>query len=423
MLTKAMFAGTSAELYREERAPEEFRSIRVHNFYAYGGGEDRTLASEVALLRSHGHVVAEFYARNDSAALARNLGAAVGAIWNPKARRRLDDFIDLHDPSIVHMHNLMPLISPSAYYACRKRGVPVVQHIHNYRTFCPAATLYRDGMVCEDCLGKRFAWPALVHRCYRKSLGATAAIVGSNLLHDLIGTWRDAVDAFVCMNEFTRLKIIEAGFPAGRIHVKPHFVFPDPGPGKGEGGFGIFVGRLDVTKGLGSIFEAWRLLKQERRLMIVGEGPMDARVRQFCEERLNVEWLGPKPYAETLALIGKAQYLVFPSEWYEPFGRVIIEAFARGTPVLAANIGGTAELIEHGSTGLLFRPRDGADLARAVEMISTDQGFAANSRVAARASYESRFTAERNYHQLMAIYTHVQPSLARHHAASLRDSA
>ena len=112
-------------------------------------------------------------------------------------------------------------------------------------------------------------------------------------------------------------------------------------------------------------------------------------------------------------MIGKAQYLVFPSEWYEPFGRVIIEAFARGTPVLAANIGGTAELIEHGTTGLLFRSGDGADLARAVEMMSTDSGFAARNRVAARACFEARFTAEQNYHQLMAIYAHVQPGLGR----------
>ena len=135
-MTTMAFAGKSAQLHNEQRSPTEFRSIRVHNFYAYKGGEDRTLASEVALLRSRGHVVAEFYARNDPAGPARNLGAAVGAIWNREARRRLIDFIDLHDPTIVHctvmprphssrLRHIMPAASGWAD--------PSAQHIHNYR--------------------------------------------------------------------------------------------------------------------------------------------------------------------------------------------------------------------------------------------------------------------------------------------------
>lgn len=395
-------------------SPADFVSARIHNFYVHRGGEDQTLSAEIALLRGRGHTVEEFYARNNEAALSHNLTAAISAVWNQRTRRRLVDFIDVHKPALVHAHNLMPLISPAAYYACRERGVPVVQHVHNYRNICPAATLYRRNTVCEDCLGKRFAWPAIIHRCYRGSLGATAAVTGSNLLHNLIGTWRDAVDAYICMTEFSRQKIIEMGFPEAKIHVKPHFVLPDPGPGRGEGGFGIFVGRLRPEKGIDAMVRAWRRLGQERRLVIVGEGPKDAEVRRFSEELPNVEWLGPKSYPETLKLIGEAQYLLFPSEWYETFGRVIIELFACGTPVIAADIGGTAELVEDGVTGLLFRSGDSDDLARAVETLATDPGFVARSRVAARASFEARFSSERNYRQLMAIYARVQPSLGRY---------
>ena len=75
---------------------------------------------------------------------------------------------------MVHCHNLLPLISPAAYYACQAEGVPVVQTLHNFRLRCPAGTLFRKDAACQDCdggLGR-----AVVRGCYRNSRIQTAAV-------------------------------------------------------------------------------------------------------------------------------------------------------------------------------------------------------------------------------------------------------
>jgi glycosyltransferase involved in cell wall biosynthesis len=96
--------------------------------------------------------------------------------------------------------------------------------------------------------------------------------------------------------------------------------------------------------------------------------------------------------------------LVFPSQWYETFGRVAAEAFAAGTPVIATNIGAVAELVEHGRTGLKFRPGDPEDLATQVEWALSHPAELRRMRGEARAEFEAKYTAERNYLAMMEIY-------------------
>lgn len=396
------------------------RSLRVHNYYHFGGGEDKTLAAEMALLREHGHHVELFSVKNDPDALEGDLLAGLGAVWNLGAQRRLATAIEAERPDLVHIHNTMPLLSPAVARTAKARGCAVVQHVHNYRMVCAAATLYRDGQICEACLTKRFGWPALVHRCYRGSLGATGATVATNLAHRLAGTWSDQVDAFICMTRFGRDQMIRAGFPAERLFVKPHFVFPDPGVGPGGDATVLYVGRLDETKGLDILFKAWEAAAPDLRLALIGEGPLEAKVRAFVAARQDVDYLGPKPYAEVLERIGRAAALVFPSKWYETFGRVIIEAFAKGTPVIAAELGGAGELVEDGATGFLFAPSDPASAAHALGRIAGLSPEArATMRLAARDAFQRHYSAPANYRQLMAIYeTALARSRAHHPAAS-----
>ncbi|HEX5272251.1 MAG TPA: glycosyltransferase, partial [Gemmataceae bacterium] len=130
-------------------------------------------------------------------------------------------------------------------------------------------------------------------------------------------------------------------------------------------------------------------------------GPLAGQVR---EAGSGVEWLGRRSQAEVLALMGEAVCLVMPSVWYETFGRTIVEAFARGTPVVASRLGAMAELVADGRTGLLFTPGDAPDLAAAVRRLLADPAALAGTRRAARAEYECGYTAEVNYRLLMGLY-------------------
>jgi glycosyltransferase involved in cell wall biosynthesis len=100
----------------------------------------------------------------------------------------------------------------------------------------------------------------------------------------------------------------------------------------------------------------------------------------------------------------KADMLIFPSEWYEGFSRVTAEAFAAGTPIIVADIGAATELVEHGRTGLKFRPRDPEDLAAQTGWFFSNPEEHARMRREIRAEYEAKYTAERNHQMLMEIY-------------------
>src|SRR5260370_40046999 len=120
------------------------------------------------------------------------------------------------------------VIPPAAYYAARGEGVGVVQTLHNFRLLCPNALFFRNGRVCEECLGRSIPWPGIVHKCYRGSRVASAAAATMVAVHGMLSTWREAVDVYIALTQFSRQKFIEGGLPAQKLVVKPNFVYPDP---------------------------------------------------------------------------------------------------------------------------------------------------------------------------------------------------
>ena len=100
----------------------------------------------------------------------------------------------------------------------------------------------------------------------------------------------------------------------------------------------------------------------------------------------------------------RAMVLLFPSEWYETFGRVAAEAYAAGTPVIGSRIGAVAEIVDDGKTGLYFTPGSAGDLAAKVMQIACSPDARMSMRREARAYFEKNFTKEANYRALMEIY-------------------
>jgi glycosyltransferase involved in cell wall biosynthesis len=382
----------------------QMKILAVHNRYQRPGGEDQVFVDETALLETRNHNVMRYEVHNDQVKQMNRLTLAKDTVWNTSTYRELGALIRRERPDVVHFHNTLPLVSPAGYYAVRAEGVPVIQTLHNYRLLCPVALFFRDGRVCEDCMGKAVPWPGVVHRCYRGSRTASGMIATMLTVHRALRTWAKMVDVYVALTEFARSKFIEGGLPAGKIVVKPNFVSPDPGRGQGGGGYALFVGRLAPEKGTGTMLAAWDRLRTRIPLKIVGDGPLRDRVVSAAARQSNVEWLGHRPVADVHALMGKADMLVFPSQWYETFGRVAAEAFAAGTPVIAANIGAVAELVEHGRTGLKFRPGDPEDLVTQVEWALSHPAQLRRMREEVRAEFEAKYTAERNYRALMEIY-------------------
>ena len=363
---------------------------------------------EKELLESRGNEVKLLALANESLESRwSQANAALNSIYSISSRTLASAHITSFRPAIVHVHNFFPLLSPSVYYACRKAGVPVVQTLHNYRLLCPNAMLFRAGKPCELCLKSKLPWPGALHGCYRGSYAASAIVATMISVHRLWKTWEKTVDAYIALTQFSRDKLIAGGLPAERVFLKPNFVFPTPikdttsviRENAQSDGYALFVGRLAPEKGINTLLAAWTRLSCYK-LKVLGTGPLDGTLNAPA----GVEFMGHQ-HAESIGRhIKSAKFLIMPSEWYEGFPRVVVEAFAGGLPVIATRLGSMTELVEDQRTGLLFRSGDAQDLADKIKWMFTHPERVEQMSEAAREEFEAKYTAERNYEMLMEVY-------------------
>jgi glycosyltransferase involved in cell wall biosynthesis len=379
--------------------------VLVHNQYQIPGGEEVVFEQERRLLERAGHQVLT-YCRSNFEAEAytgmRRLTLVKNIAWSTDTRDALARLLREEKPDVVHVHNTFMMMSPSVFDACREAGVPVVQTLHNYRLFCPAANFIRDGKVCEEC-AEHSLLRGIRYGCFRDSRAATATVA----LMLTVQRQRAAFpDLYIALSEFSRQKFIEHGIPAEKVWVKPNFVSPDPGERTADGTYAVFVGRLSEEKGLDTLLESWKQLHRNIPLSIVGDGPLLATLqRKAAQLKLGgVTFHGRLARSQTQEIIKSAHFLVSPSQCYENFPMGIAEAFACGVPVICSRLGGMEEIVDDRRTGLYFQAGDPADLTNKLEWAWSHADQMRRMGKEARREYEAKYTAEKNYPLLMEIY-------------------
>lgn len=373
----------------------------VHNRYQSPGGEDAVVQAEGNLLRQNGYNVCLFEVSNDYiGGIASQATVGLLSVYSFNWRRRLREVVERKNPDLVHVHNFFPLLTPSIYDACVDAGVPVVQTLHNYRLLCPGGLFMRDGKVCEECLTKG-PFQGVRYGCYRGSRIQTLPVTLMLAVHKWRRTWHEKIDRFIVLTKFAKGKFVQAGFPTHKLAVKPNFVSLPKIRTKQKGVYAVFVGRLSKEKGVETLLRAWQNLPG-MPLKLIGDGPIFDKAKSLSPK--SVEVLGRMKHEEALDQMSNALFMVMPSEWYEGFPMVIVEAMACGVPVIASRLGAMAEIIDDGRTGLLFESGDAKDLASKVRRLFEHPEKAEDMGRNARAEYEAKYTPERNYKMLMDIY-------------------
>jgi len=382
--------------------------VLVHNQYQQPGGEDVVFEQERQLLERSGHTVIPYRRSNWEAGSyvgIRRLALAKRTVWASDTRKEFASLLRAEKPQLVHVHNTFVMISPSIFSACNEAGIPVVQTLHNYRLLCPAATFFRDGHICEECM-QHTLWRSVLHGCYRDSRPASATVALTLAVHRRRETWTRGVTSFIALTNFARNKLVEGGVAADKTFVKPNFVHPDPEARTFEGEYALFAGRLSPEKRVATILQAWSLLRNGVPLVIIGDGTSRKELeREVARSSLkNVTFKGTLTHEETLAAMRNARVLIFSSEWYENFPMTIGEAFACGVPVICSRVGAMQEIVDDGRTGLHFTSGDAEDLAEKVDWAWDNPERIRAMAKEARREYETKYTAEKNYPILMDIY-------------------
>ncbi|MBT4288196.1 MAG: glycosyltransferase family 4 protein [Deltaproteobacteria bacterium] len=388
--------------------------LLIHNFYGSESpsGENIVFEQEKEMLISAGHEINTLEKNSDSIRSIGKVGMLIGAlsnIFNPLVLIQLLRKIKSFRPDVIHVHNTFPLISWSVFIAAKLGGVPIVYTLHNYRLVCTNAILLKNHKTCEECLKKIFGWPGFANRCYRNSRIASLSNVIATSVPKLLGVWSWGVSQFIVLSEFQRNKMIEAGFKENLISVKGNFLDCDSNdsvvPVGGEQV--MYLGRLSAEKGVEMLIKTWSELDNPPVLKIVGDGELkselDVRVREnnLDKKVLFTGFLTPDQVNKELE---KTNFLVLPSIWYETFGMVILEAFAKEVPVIVSNVGGPSSIVEDQKSGFIFKVNSQSDLNEKVEFALKNRLKLQEMKKYIRETVMPRHSSQQNLSVLEKIY-------------------
>ncbi len=385
------------------------RILLIHNFYQQFGGEDRVALQEESALQKN-HEVVMYSRHNDHLVSLGPVGkanAALETINSRKTRSEIESLVSSHRPDVAYIHNVYPLISPSVYHTLHSLGVPIVQVIHDFRPLCANGWFYNKTGVCERCKQGNYLH-AIRHRCYKDSY-AYSALYAATMTYMRVSGALAKIDAFVCLTDFAKRKLMSAGVSSQKLFVRSNSIdISDVEPAIGSGSYVGYMGRLSREKGLWTLIRAMEKVNGPV-LKIAGTGPEESAIRDYIIKNgvRNIELMGFLSGEESREFLRNCIFTVMPSEWYEMFPMVLLEAWATGKPVIGSRLGATKDLIEEGNTGLLFTPGDADDLAKKISRLYESPSSAHRMGAMARLTVEERYSPKESEEQLMKIFRQV----------------
>lgn len=372
----------------------------AHTAYQQRGGEDSVFSAEIALLEESGHTVEPLLVRNDHiVGLKAKAKAALYILKNPSSVRLMKEKLNSFQPDLVHIHNFFPTLSPAVIEAAVSRGVPVILTMHNYRPLCAGAMLMRNGKPCEDCVGG-LKLPGILYRCYRGSVVGSACVgLIGGYLKKLIKRYPDLI-TLISLTNFAKSRYVADGFPSDNIVVRGNSL-SDPKEGLKEREKKIvFVGRLSAEKGAATLLQA--VVGQDIELEIIGDGPDREYLESISSK--NVNFMGSLPPQKVIESVKKATALTVPSQWYEGFPMVVLEAMATGTPILASRIGSLSEVVDDHENGLLIEPKDVDAWREAMLLVLSSSEKTKKMGTSARQKYLKHYAQDVSLKELETIY-------------------
>jgi len=329
------------------------------------------------------------------------------SIYSKEARQKFARMVERVKPDVVHLQNIHAHLTPSIIFEAKRRGLPTVWTLHDYKLVCPNSHFLIDqtGEICEACRGGQF-WQAARKRCKKGSLLASGMASLEAYAHQMMNV-RGKVDAFLCPSSFLRTKLLENGFDAAKTHHLPLFLPQDAFAYTPEDeGYLLFLAKLEPLKGIFPLLDAARRVPH---VNVVLAGRVDEPLQSQLPTLLpsNVTYAGFKGGQELADLRRGARALVLPSLWYENQPLSILEAFALGKPVIASDLGGMRELVGENERGLLTAMGEPDALADAMNWMVDHPS---DARVIGRRAFQyakENHSPEKHYRQLMDIYQDV----------------
>lgn len=388
----------------------------LHNLHRKGSssGDDQVFKDETKLLEEHGHKVIRYTISNDSfdnVGVIGKIKACLGMLWSFKCYRDVQNIIRAERPDIVHVHTFFPLLSPSVLYAAKRNGCKVVATLHDTRFICPCCTSLRGTTICNEC-GDGHYFRMFKYGCFKGSRIQSLIVAYIFKYHRIRRSFYDQIDKYICLND-NQIKLLEGiGFDKKKIVKKYNFVsdtLPDLENEKNiklPERYVVFYGRIGEEKGISVLKEIWNRIK-DIPLVVMGSGPLENDFKKWSDEHDNVLYLGYTEHDKCLSVVQSAEFVVFPSIWYEGCSMVEIETESVGKGLVATDLGFSSEAIEDGYNGYKVPLGNIDQFEYVIRSLWNDPQKCIVIGNNARKDFKLKYLKEDNYDQLLRIYQNV----------------
>lgn len=323
--------------------------------------------------------------------------------YNHQAKSNLTDLLTTEHIDVAHLHIYYGKITSSILEVLRKRNIPIIQTLHEYKLACPVYTLERNGEICEKCI-KDSTFNCVKNKCKDGSLGLSIMRYLEFHISRLLGDI-EKIDMFISVSNFHRQKMIEAGIPSYKVITIHNFIDTNSyQPHYHHRDYALYFGRLENLKGIKTLINA--AVESNTKLLIAGTGNDEIELKEYASKISTynlIEFIGFASGEKLKNLIINCKYTILPSEWYENCPMSIIESKAYGKPVIGSNIGGIPELINDNQDGFLFEPKSTGDLVSKMTKLNNLKNYK-EFCINARNDVENRFGKEQHFKTINDVY-------------------
>lgn len=391
--------------------------LAIHNFHRKGSasGDDQVFKSETALLEAHGNTVIRYTVSNDefdNAGLVGKVMYTLGMLWSFKHYNTIQNIIKREKPDIVHVHTFFPLLSPSILYATHRCGVKVVATLHDTRFICPCSTSLRGTKLCNECGDGRY-FKMCKYGCFKNSKLQSLIVAFIFKYHRIRKSFYKQIDRYICLNDKQIELLTAAGFDKNKIVKKYNFVLDAEANLKPvrvkelPDRFVVFYGRIGEEKGVRLLKKMWNSI-DNIPLVVMGGGPLENEFKSWSDEKKNVYFLGYTEHNKCLAIVKNAEFVIFPSIWYEGCSMVEIETESLGKALIATDLGFSSEAIKDGVNGYKVQLGNIPEFIKKINELWNEPEWCLKMGKNARKDYLDKYTPEDNYQQLIRIYESVR---------------
>lgn len=324
----------------------------IHNEYRQYGGEDTVVDQEHKAYKALGHEVMVHIEKNTEL----NPKDLIFSIFNPISLLKIRNVIKEFKPDIVHIHNIIFRLSPSIFWALPKDSKTFMT-IHNYRALCPSGTLFYKESINTDSKTTLGLLKNITRGVYRSSVLKTLVLALVYRMNYFIGSF-NKINYYIFLTPFAE-ELHRAWMPKRFKNsvVKPNFLMQKADIKLSKKKIDlIFVGRFTIEKGIMDILPVLLALKS-LNIHLVGDGPQYLVVEKQVKNCKHITLHGNKNRKEVFDLLDLSKYLIFPSIWYEGMPVTILEAYAKGIPVIARSIGAMNSMVINNISGFLYNSK------------------------------------------------------------------